>query len=93
MQLLDGGSPDLLNRLHLKSDPSQYLYTNQGGNWKVHAINDKKLFRDTEQAFKSMHVAAEDIETLWKVVAAVLHLVSDSTRDYYSDGSVTLCHL
>jgi len=52
-----------------------YNYTNQGGAWQVPSINDKKLFRDVEQAFKSMHVQAEEIETVWKVVAAVILLV------------------
>lgn len=50
------------------------------------SINDKKQFRDVEQALKSMGVAAAEAETLWKVVAAVLHLVCIST-DYLSKYS------
>jgi len=75
LQLLTGGSEDLISKLHLKKDPSSYHYTNQGGDWKVTTINDRKLFRDVEQALKSMGVGAAESETLWKVVAAVLHLV------------------
>lgn len=52
------------------------MYTNQGGDWKVPAVNDRRLFRDVEQALKSMGVGADEIKTLWKVVAAILHLVS-----------------
>lgn len=39
------------------------------------SIDDKKLFRDVDQALKSMGVAADDIKALWKVVAAIIHLV------------------
>lgn len=75
-QLLAGGSDQLLSSLHLNRDPAAYTFTNQGGDWRVPAINDKKLFKDVEQALKSMGVGADEANTLWRVVAAVLHLVS-----------------
>lgn len=84
-QLLAGASPDLLSKLKLKADPKAYNYTNQGGDPRVPTIDDKRLFRDVELALKSMHVPEDDIQSLWKVVAAVIHLVGS-----VSDGLIYL---
>lgn len=65
----------MLQLLKLKADPTAYKFTNQGGEWRVASIDDRRLFRDVEQALKSMGVASDDIKSLWKVVAAIIHLV------------------
>ncbi|XP_067934572.1 unconventional myosin-Id-like [Watersipora subatra] len=74
--LLVGGSDELLSSLHLTRDPSLYAYTRSSGAeaWKVSSINDKKLFKDVEHALRSMGVDANEINTLWRIIAAVIHL-------------------
>lgn len=72
--LLAGATDQLLGELSLQRDPKKYAYTGQGGDHRVATVDDKRLFRDVDGAFRSMHVPASGITSLWKVVAAVIHL-------------------
>ena len=40
------------------------------------SINDKQDFRNVMDAMKATGFTETEVKTLWKVVAAVLHLVS-----------------
>ncbi|ENN70521.1 hypothetical protein YQE_12697, partial [Dendroctonus ponderosae] len=73
-QLLIGGSDDLLKRLNISRDSDQYFYVKQGNAARVDSINDKILFRDMITSLNTLQFSKEDQDTLWRVVAAILHL-------------------
>lgn len=43
---------------------------------QVATIDDKSDFRTVNNAMKAVGFSSDDINTIWKMVAAVLHLVS-----------------
>ena len=43
---------------------------------KVDSLNDKKDFDNVRNAMKVLGLQTQEIETIWKLVAAILHLVS-----------------
>ncbi|XP_076272228.1 unconventional myosin ID isoform X2 [Rhynchophorus ferrugineus] len=73
-QLLSGAGDDLLKRLRITRDSNQYFYVKQGNAAKVDTINDRNDFRNVTTSLNTLQFSKEDQDTLWKVVAAILHL-------------------
>jgi myosin I len=55
----------------LSRDPSNYHYTNQGS---TETLNEKTEYKSTAQAFKAFGFSAEEINCVWRTIAAILHL-------------------
>lgn len=71
-QLLRGSSDADLKRWHLKrGDVEAYRYTRSGC---TEPLQEQAGQRSTMAAFRALGFAAAEVETAWKVVAAVLHL-------------------
>ncbi|XP_050418381.2 unconventional myosin-Id isoform X2 [Patella vulgata] len=75
-QLLSGAPEGLLSELKLSRDSNKYYYISQGGSSQVSTINDKRDFRSVNDAMKASGFAPDHINTLWRIVAAVIHLGS-----------------
>nr|XP_023024555.1 myosin-IA isoform X1 [Leptinotarsa decemlineata] len=73
-QLLVGANEDLLKRLNLSRDSNQYYYVKQGNASKVDTLNDRNDYRDVTSSLDTLQFRKEDHDTLWRVVAAILHL-------------------
>ncbi|NXA91539.1 MYO1D protein, partial [Melanocharis versteri] len=74
-QLLQGGSEQLLRSLHLQKDASAYSYICPGAQLKC-SINDGAEFKAVADAMKVIGFKQEEIQTVYKIVAAILHLGS-----------------
>ncbi|NXJ72343.1 MYO1D protein, partial [Rostratula benghalensis] len=72
-QLLQGGSDQMLRSLHLQKDASAYSYISPGAQIKC-SINDGAEFRAVADAMKVIGFKQEEIQTVYKIVAAILHL-------------------
>lgn len=64
-----------LRRLGLTSNPSTYLYTSKGDT-SVPAGSDRSNYRSTVAACKTLGFSQAEVDVLWNVVAAILHMVS-----------------
>lgn len=73
-QLLKGSSDPALKALGLSRDPTQYSYINQGGCPMVQPLSDRKDFDVVRQSMKTLGYSDEEVDTIWKLVAAILHL-------------------
>lgn len=73
-QLLRGGAPALLEELQLTKNIQQYHYINQGDSARVESLNDSKDFDLVRSAMRVLGYSPQDIETVWKLLAAILHL-------------------
>jgi len=60
--------------LNLKAE--DYHYINQGNCCKVSKIDDKRDYQQVKQAFKIVGFTQDEISTIWKIIAAILHLVN-----------------
>ncbi|CAF3782202.1 unnamed protein product [Adineta steineri] len=58
--------------LNLKAE--DYIFINQGNCCKVIKIDDKRDYQQVKQAFKIVGFTQDEILTIWKIVAAILHL-------------------
>ena len=56
--------------------PEDYGYINQGNCCKVARIDDKRDYQQVKQAFKIVGFTQDEISIIWKIVAAILHLVN-----------------
>ncbi|XP_010073984.1 PREDICTED: unconventional myosin-Id, partial [Pterocles gutturalis] len=72
-QLLQGGSDQMLRSLHLQKDASAYSYICPGAQIKC-SINDGAEFKAVADAMKVIGFKQEEIQTVYKIVAAILHL-------------------
>ncbi|NXT46929.1 MYO1D protein, partial [Pluvianellus socialis] len=72
-QLLQGGSDQVLRSLHLQKDASAYNYICPGAQIKC-SINDGAEFKAVADAMKVIGFKQEEIQTVYKIVAAILHL-------------------
>ncbi|XP_011270021.1 hypothetical protein CAOG_08449, partial [Capsaspora owczarzaki ATCC 30864] len=72
-EMLAGMEPDELAKLKL-GDAKQYYYLNQGGNTKVDNKDDAEEYFLCTRAMEVMGFTAEEVESVFKVLAAVLHL-------------------
>ena len=66
--------------LNLKAE--DYYFINQGNCCKVAKIDDKNEYQQVKQAFKVVGFTQEEISTIWRIVAAILHLVNFLYRSY-----------
>lgn len=78
-----GSSESELKTHHLSRDPDAYFYTRQGKSSKVNTINDGSDHKATNSAFKTLGFSASEIDAVWNVVAAILHLVSKESFQIY----------
>ncbi|KFP57594.1 Unconventional myosin-Id, partial [Cathartes aura] len=72
-QLLQGGSDQMLRSLHLQKDASAYNYICPGAQIKC-SISDGAEFKAVADAMKVIGFKQEEIQTVYKIVAAILHL-------------------
>ncbi|XP_019850778.1 PREDICTED: LOW QUALITY PROTEIN: unconventional myosin-Id-like [Amphimedon queenslandica] len=85
-QLISGAAPAQLTTLSLLKDPKCYHYINQGDAHKVDSLNDKKDFDNVRNALKILGLTVNEIETIWKLIASILHLGNLQFRDEDIDG-------
>lgn len=64
-----------MKMLELNGDPKSYFYTCQGTALPP-TDTDRANHRATVAACKTLGFTASEIDTLWRIVAAILHLVS-----------------
>uniref|UniRef100_A0A8C0F4D3 Unconventional myosin-Id n=1 Tax=Bubo bubo TaxID=30461 RepID=A0A8C0F4D3_BUBBB len=74
VQLLQGGSDQMLRSLHLQKDASAYNYICPGAQLKVRALSASQKFKAVADAMKVIGFKQEEIQTVYKIVAAILHL-------------------
>jgi myosin-1 len=55
--------------------PEDYYYINQGNCCKVDRINDKQDYQQVTEAFNIFGFTDDEIATIWKIIAAIIHLV------------------
>ncbi|XP_076855311.1 unconventional myosin-Id [Brachyhypopomus gauderio] len=85
-QLVKGAPDSLLRSLHVQRDPTAYNYIKVGGLIKS-SINDTADFKAVADAMKVIGFTAEEIQTVYKILATILHL---GNLTFGSDGDVTL---
>lgn len=71
IQLLRGSSDSELKQFDLSRDPSNYHFTNQGS---TETLSERNDYKTTSSAFKAFGFSVEEINTIWRTVAAILHL-------------------
>ncbi|XP_074045056.1 unconventional myosin-Id isoform X2 [Macrotis lagotis] len=85
-QLLQGSSEQLLRSLHLQKGLSSYNYIRGGAQLKS-SINDAADFKAVAEAMKVIGFKPEEIQTVYKILATILHL---GNLKFIMDGDVTL---
>lgn len=75
-QVLFGATDSELSRLKLKRNVSSYHFIRQGGTPRVDSIADKSDYKTVQAAFKTLGFTPEQVDAIWRVVGAILHLVS-----------------
>lgn len=75
-QLLQGCSDQELSRYQLSRDANAYHYIRQGETPRVDSINDRADYKGVVGAMKTMGFSQQEIDTIWRVVAAIIHLGS-----------------
>lgn len=70
-QLLRGASDNELRQFDLVKDPTRYHYMNQGS---IDELSEKADYKGTNNAFKTLGFSTEEVQTIWRTIAAVLHL-------------------
>lgn len=71
MKLLRGSTDGELKQFDLTRDPSHYHYTNQGS---TEVLAEKSEYKATGMAFKAFGFSAEEVNCVWRTIAAILHL-------------------
>uniref|UniRef100_A0A8C0DI03 Unconventional myosin-Id n=1 Tax=Balaenoptera musculus TaxID=9771 RepID=A0A8C0DI03_BALMU len=85
-QLLQGGSEQMLRSLHLQKSLSSYNYIHVGAQLKS-SINDAAEFKVVADAMKVIGFQPEEIQTVYKILGAILHL---GNLKFVVDGDVPL---
>ncbi|XP_053569259.1 unconventional myosin-Id-like [Bombina bombina] len=85
-QMILGSTDQVLRSLHLQKDISVYTYTRTGAQLKS-SINDSAEFREVSEAMKVIGFKPEEIQTVYKILASILHL---GNLKFVLDGDVTL---
>uniref|UniRef100_A0A672LZ30 Unconventional myosin-Id n=1 Tax=Sinocyclocheilus grahami TaxID=75366 RepID=A0A672LZ30_SINGR len=85
-QLVKGAPDAQLRSLHIQRDPTAYTYIKVGGQIKS-SINDSADFKAVTDAMKVIGFTTEEIQTVYKILATILHL---GNLKFGSDGDVTL---
>lgn len=73
-QVLAGANNEHLKTLKLSRRSSDYFYINQGNVDRVDGINDATDYRTVVSSLNALQFSNADQDTLWRVVAAILHL-------------------
>lgn len=73
-QLLTGANEDLLRKLNLTRNIDNYFYVKQGQAAKVDSVNDRQDYMEVSRSLETLQFSKDDIDTLWRVVGAILHL-------------------
>nr|XP_045596095.1 unconventional myosin ID-like [Procambarus clarkii] len=73
-QVLFGATDSELSRLKLKRDVNAYHFIRQGGTPRVDSIADKADYKTCQQAFKTLGFTPDQIDAIWRIVSAILHL-------------------
>lgn len=55
----------------MSRDPSNYHYTNQGS---TETLSERSDYKTTSSAFKAFGFSPDEISSIWRTVAAILHL-------------------
>jgi len=76
------------SNLGLNPDPQHYYYTQQGKSTITSA--DKSDFQATLSACKTLGFSVLDVKTIWKIVAAVLQLVSIKITELYNNNKINI---
>lgn len=71
-QLLTGCSENDLKNLQLSRDPTKYEYTQNSGT-RV-GSEDRTDYRATVSAFRTLGFSDGEVDTVWRIIAAILHL-------------------
>lgn len=58
---------------------------------QVDTINDRKDFDTVRNAMKVLHYTTEQIDQVWKLVAAIIHLVSAPSLFSLSLSLILIC--
>uniref|UniRef100_A0A673LX82 Unconventional myosin-Id n=1 Tax=Sinocyclocheilus rhinocerous TaxID=307959 RepID=A0A673LX82_9TELE len=85
-QLVKGAPDAQLRSLHIQRDPTAYTYIKVGGQIKS-SINDSADLKAVTDAMKVIGFTTEEIQTVYKILATILHL---GNLKFGSDGDVTL---
>ncbi|XP_037320611.2 unconventional myosin-Id [Pungitius pungitius] len=85
-QLLRGAPDSLIRSLHIQKDPTAYNYIKVGGQIKS-SINDGADFKAVADAMKVIGFTGDEIQTVYKILATILHL---GNLSFGVDGDVTL---
>jgi myosin-1 len=56
--------------------PEDYYYINQGYCCKIEKINDKQNYEQVIEALNIVGFTQDEISTIWKIIAAIIHLVN-----------------
>lgn len=75
-QLLSGAPSKERKDLSLPTDPQQFAYLAGGGSSSssIPGVDDVKEFRDTQEALSTVGISVEQQWSIFKVLAALLHL-------------------
>lgn len=71
--LLKGGSKEDLKNLGL-GEIKDYEYLNKSKCYQVDTIDDFQLYQEIQSSFKVMKINYQEIQSIWSLVATVLHL-------------------
>eukprot|EP00040_Diaphanoeca_grandis_P004981 m.30848 g.30848 ORF g.30848 m.30848 type:complete len:1038 (+) comp16353_c0_seq2:254-3367(+) len=93
-QLIKASPDGVLKSLNLTRDPTTYKYLVSGKTTEVKEINDKSDFGDVGKAMKDIGFSADTQQSLWSILAAVLHLgnvnfVAKGTESCKPDASLS----
>lgn len=78
-QLLYGENQ--LDQFGLHPRGEDFDYINQGKSCQISKINDKNDYQQVKLAFKIVGFNQEESSTVWKIVAAILHLVKRKNEE------------
>ncbi|XP_029485091.1 unconventional myosin-Id-like [Oncorhynchus nerka] len=85
-QMVKGGPESLLRSLHVSKDPTAFKYIKVGGHIKS-SIDDGGDFKAVADAMKVIGFTADELQTVYKVLATILHL---GNLTFGVDGDTTL---
>lgn len=60
--------------MNLTRTIDNYFYIRQGQAAKVDSVNDRQDFNEVSRSLETLQFSKDDVDTLWRVVGAVLHL-------------------
>ncbi|EDW52457.1 GM11630 [Drosophila sechellia] len=70
-QLLRGANDNELRQYELQKETGKYHYLNQGS---MDILTEKSDYKGTCNAFKTLGFTTDEVQTIWRTIAAVLHL-------------------